>query len=87
MKRYFNKELLKCLVLSVDKSSREIAKDLGVAHSSFWGWMNGLYFPWDRHLKKMADYFKVDINNFWKDSDDPEFNSELKKIYMQEYLK
>jgi transcriptional regulator with XRE-family HTH domain len=87
MKKYFNKELLKCLMLTVDKSSAEIAREIDVSYSSFWNWINGLSFPWNRNAKKIADYFSVDVNMFWKERDDQEYNRWLKKIYMERYVK
>lgn len=45
-------------------SDYQVAKDTGITRSSFTAWKNGDYAPKVDKLKKLADYFGVDIKVF-----------------------
>jgi len=83
MKKYFNKELLNCLVLKSGKTDKEIVEELKISYSTLWGWRGGEFRPWNRNLKKLADYFGVNVNCFFKPCDDDDYNKELRKVYMR----
>jgi len=86
LKRYFNKELLRVLIIADEKPPKQISKKIGVHYSSLWNWQQG-GMPWKRHLKKLADYFKVDINEFYKSQDDSEYNQKILNEYKERYFK
>lgn len=76
---YFNKELLKVLVLKdLTRTPEQIAAKLKINLSTFYNWMSGSHEPDAVNLCNLAKFYDRDTDDFIKKINQPKYN---KKIY------
>ena len=57
-------EKLQILLDKTDKTAYQVSKETGVSTATLSNWKNGNYVPKADKLKKIADYFGVNVDYF-----------------------
>ena len=82
---YFNKELLKVLVLKdLTRTPEQIAAKLKVSVSTFYNWMSGVHEPDVTNLIKISEFYQRDTEEFIKKINQPKYNKKIYEKYKKE---
>lgn len=67
---------LKRFMLTYNKTRKEVCEALDIRYTTFSDWINGKTYPRIEALEKLADYFGMQVGDFFVDVESPDTGAE-----------
>ena len=82
----FNNALLRILMKQKGLSAKELAIKIGNPYMTLHFWISGRSKPRLQSVKKLSDFFGIDMNDFFADENDVAYKKKLANSYFKKIV-